>query len=73
MNLIIGVMTFEAIKAANVLTKEGLDVKVVKMSTIKPIDEETITKCCSQKIYMKQADTDLVVLAVLKICFKNLN
>ena len=37
-----GVMVFEALQAAEILKKEGIEAKVVNMHTIKPIDEEMI-------------------------------
>ena len=37
-----GYMVTEAIKAVDLLEKEGLDVGVLNMSTIKPVDEEAI-------------------------------
>lgn len=40
-----GVMTSESMKAALELEKEGIKVRVVNMSTIKPIDAKAIIKC----------------------------
>jgi transketolase len=37
-----GYMVTEAIKAVDLLEKEGLDVGVLNVSTLKPIDEEAI-------------------------------
>ncbi len=37
-----GVMTSRAIKAADILSNEGIKVRLISMSTIKPIDEEAI-------------------------------
>ena len=37
-----GIMVFEALQAAEILNKEGIDAKVVNMHTIKPIDEKVI-------------------------------
>lgn len=39
-----GVMTSEVLIAAEMLEKEGIDARVVNMSTIKPIDKETIIR-----------------------------
>lgn len=39
-----GIMVHEALQAAEQLAKEGIDVAVVDMFTIKPIDEEAIVK-----------------------------
>lgn len=38
-----GIMVSESLKAADVLSKEGIEARVVNMHTIKPIDVETIT------------------------------
>ncbi|MDI6735557.1 MAG: transketolase family protein [bacterium] len=38
----IGLMVFEALQAADELKKEGITVRVINMSTIKPIDKELI-------------------------------
>ena len=37
-----GIMTSRAIEAADVLANEGIEVRLINMSTIKPIDEEAI-------------------------------
>ena len=39
-----GIMVSEALKAAELLEKDGIDAMVVNMHTIKPIDEEVILK-----------------------------
>lgn len=43
-----GVMTSEAIKASEKLHEEGIDVRVINMSTIKPIDAEAIVKAAQE-------------------------
>lgn len=43
-----GIMVSEALEAANSLAKDGLDVRVVNVSTIKPIDEEAIVKAARE-------------------------
>jgi transketolase len=43
-----GVMTSEAIKAAFSLESDGLSVRVVNMSTIKPVDLPMIIKCAKE-------------------------
>ena len=43
-----GVTVCEAIKAKEELLKEGIDVRVVDVHTIKPIDKETIIKCAKE-------------------------
>lgn len=37
-----GIMVYESLKAAEELNKEGIDTGVINLSTIKPLDEETI-------------------------------
>ncbi len=43
-----GVMVSQAVDAANILEKEGISVRVLDMHTIKPIDEEAITKAAEE-------------------------
>lgn len=44
----IGVVVPEAIKAKEELEKQGINIRVVDMHTIKPIDEELIVKCAKE-------------------------
>jgi transketolase len=39
-----GVMTSESLQAAEILAKEGINVRVINMSTIKPIDKKAIVE-----------------------------
>ena len=43
-----GLMVQEAIKAADMLAKEGISARVINIHTIKPIDEEIITKAAKE-------------------------
>ena len=43
-----GICTSEALKAKEELEKEGINVRVVDIFTIKPIDEEIIIKCAKE-------------------------
>ena len=43
-----GVEVQEAIKAKNELVKDGINIRVVDVHTIKPIDKETIIKCAKE-------------------------
>ena len=43
-----GVTVAEAIKAKEELAKKGIDIRVVDVHTIKPIDEEMIVKCAKE-------------------------
>ena len=50
-----GVMTSESLKAASILESEKINVRVVNMSTVKPLDEEAVVSCA--------ADTGAIVTA----------
>jgi len=39
-----GLMVYEALMAAEALSKEGIDVRVINMHTIKPVDEDVIIR-----------------------------
>ncbi|MFH0774718.1 MAG: transketolase family protein [bacterium] len=43
-----GLMVFEALKAREELSKEGIGVRVVNMPTIKPIDKEMLIACSEE-------------------------
>lgn len=43
-----GLMVQEALKAADMLKEEGIDARVINIHTIKPIDEEIITKAAKE-------------------------
>lgn len=43
-----GLMVSESLKAADILSKDGIEAKVINIHTIKPIDEETIIKAARQ-------------------------
>lgn len=43
-----GIATSEAIKAKSELEKEGINVRVLDIHTIKPIDKETIIRCAKE-------------------------
>ena len=43
-----GVVVSEAIKAKEELEKQGINIRVADMHTIKPIDKETIIKCAKE-------------------------
>ncbi|MBN2240402.1 MAG: transketolase family protein [Dehalococcoidales bacterium] len=44
----IGIMVGEAMQAAENLAKQGIDARVINMSTLKPIDEEIIKKAVTE-------------------------
>ena len=43
-----GIMVAEALKAQEALREEGIDIRVVDIHTIKPIDDEMIVKCAKE-------------------------
>jgi transketolase len=43
-----GLMVSEALKAAEILTKDNIEVRVINMHTIKPIDQEAIIKSAQE-------------------------
>ncbi len=43
-----GIMVGKALEAADRLANEGIDCRVVNVSTIKPIDEETVIRCAEE-------------------------
>lgn len=43
-----GLMVSESLKAADILSKEGIEAKVISIHTIKPIDEEAIIEAARQ-------------------------
>ena len=43
-----GYMVTEAIRAIDILEKDGLDVGIINMSTIKPLDEEAVIKAAQE-------------------------
>ncbi|NIA08080.1 MAG: transketolase family protein, partial [Actinobacteria bacterium] len=46
--LAIGIMVSRALEAAQLLEKRGLNVNVINVSTIKPLDRETIVRAVEQ-------------------------
>jgi len=43
-----GVTVFEALKAADELKKEGVNIRVVDCYSISPVDKDTLTKCLKE-------------------------
>ena len=56
-----GIMVGEALKAADLLAKEGLDVRVIDMHTIKPLDEEIIVKAAEETGAIVTAEEHTVI------------
>lgn len=56
-----GLMTGEAIKAAEILEKEGISVRVINMGTIKPLDGEAILKAAKETKFIITAEEHSVI------------
>lgn len=56
-----GLMTYEAIKAAEELEKEGISVRVINVGTIKPLDGETILKAAQETKFIVTAEEHSVI------------
>jgi transketolase len=44
----IGIMVDRALQAADTLAREGIELRVINMSTLKPLDEKTIVKAAEE-------------------------
>ena len=56
-----GYMVTESIKAIDILEKDGLDVGIINMSTLKPLDEEAIIKAAEQTRAIITAESGSVI------------
>ena len=56
-----GLMTYEALKAAEELEKEGISVRVINVGTIKPLDGETILKAAQETKFIVTAEEHSVI------------
>ena len=56
-----GLMTIEALKAADILEKEGISVRVINMGTIKPLDEKTILKAAKETKFIVTAEEHSII------------
>ena len=56
-----GLMTYEAIKAADILAQEGISVRVIKVETKKPLDGETILKAAKETKFIITAEEHSVI------------
>lgn len=70
-----GIMVNEAYEAAKVLEKEGIDVRVIDIHTIKPLDEEIIIKAAKETGAIVTAEEHSVIgglgSAVAEVVVKN--
>ena len=56
-----GLMVYEATEAAKLLEKEGIKARVINMSTIKPLDEETVLKAAKECKFIVTSEEHSVV------------
>ena len=56
-----GLMTYEALKAADILAQEGISVRVINVGTIKPLDGETILKAAKETKFSITAEEHSVI------------
>ncbi|RRD39778.1 transketolase family protein [Leptotrichia sp. OH3620_COT-345] len=56
-----GLMVYEAIEAAKLLEKEGVNARVINMSTIKPLDKETVLKAAKECKFIVTSEEHSVV------------
>lgn len=56
-----GMLTAEAVEAAKILEAEGVSVRVVNMSTIKPLDEEAVRKAAQETKFIVTAEEHSVI------------
>ena len=56
-----GMLTAEALEAAKTLEAEGVSVRVINMSTIKPLDEEAIRKAVQETKFIVTAEEHSVI------------
>ena len=64
-----GVVVPEAIKAKEELEKEGINIRVVDIHTIKPIDEELIIKCAKETKKLISIEDHSIIGGVRKYYF----
>lgn len=56
-----GYMVTEAIKASDHLEREGIDVRIINMSTIKPLDEDTVLKAAEETRAIVTAENHSII------------
>ena len=61
LNEIAGLMVYEAVEAAKLLEKEGIKARVINMSTIKPLDEETVLKAAKECKFIVTSEEHSVI------------
>lgn len=56
-----GIMVSEALKARDILKADGIDAGVINMSTIKPLDEETVLKAVEASNFIITAEEHSII------------
>lgn len=56
-----GLMTQEALKAADILAEEGISVRVINSGSVKPLDGETILKAAQETKFIVTAEEHSVI------------
>ena len=57
----VGLMVYEALEAAKLLETEGISARVINMSTIKPLDEETVLKAAKECKFIVTSEEHSVI------------
>ena len=68
-----GVTVSEAIKAKEELEKQGINIRVVDMHTIKPIDKEIIVKCAKETKKLISVEDHNIIGGLRKCNFRSIN
>ena len=68
-----GVTVSEAIKAKEELEKQGINIRVVDMHTIKPIDKEIIVKCAKETKKLISVEDHNIIGGLRKCNFRSVN
>ena len=68
-----GVVVPEAVKAKEELEKQGINIRVVDMHTIKPIDRELIVKCAKETNRLISIEDHNIVGGLRKCYFRSAN
>jgi len=68
-----GVVVSEAIKAKEELAKEGIDIRVIDVHTIKPLDEEVVVKCAKETKKLISIEDHSIIGGLRKCYFRSFN
>ncbi len=66
-----GVTVFEAIKAKEILEEEGINIRVVDLHTIKPIDKDIIVKCANETKKLISIEDHSIINGIRKCNFRS--